>query len=412
MQRIYEPLLQEHFQNNKQMAFVCGPRQVGKTTLAQALARAVQKNQAGALYRSWDFPQDRVRIAGLSLEAALEGLILSPATHPLFILDEIHKFTDWKNYLKGLYDLYQGQMDILVTGSARLNIYRKGGDSLMGRYFLYRVHPITLGEGGARPLTLFQAPQIIGQDTLTHLLNFGGFPEPWGKGSGRFVNQWRHLRQQQLIYEDIRSLEAIQNLSQLELLATLLRYQAGQLVNYTNLASKVRVTVPTIQRWISVLEQVYYCYIITPWSQNISRSLLKDPKIYLWDWSAITDSGARYENLVASHLLKAVHFWTDSGLGVFGLHYIRTKDQKEVDFLVVKEGQPWMLVEVKASAKASLSKSLHEYKETLQCPFAFQLVFDLPSNQKSMDWISHNILEQGKAPAAIMPASSILSLLV
>lgn len=408
MERLYDSVVAEHFESNKQMAFMCGPRQVGKTTIARILQKKVDQS----IYRTWDAHDDRNRMLSSTYDPVLEGITLSPATHPLVIFDEIHKFPDWKNYLKGFYDTYQGQMDLLVTGSARLNIFRKGGDSLMGRYFLYRVHPLTLGEKGPRVLELFQSPKIVSKEEIDNLLHFGGFPEPLSKGNERFLNQWQHLRHQQLIYEDIRSLEAIQNLSQLEMLATLLQHQAGQLVNYTSLASKVRVSVPTIQRWISVLEQVYYCYVIRPWTQNISRSLIKEPKIYLWDWSLIKDTGALHENFVASHLLKAVHFWTDMGLGTFDLHYIRTKEKEEVDFLITKNSQPWMLFEVKTSSKASLGKPLQEFKKRLGCPFAFQLVFDLPANAESMDWLSFHMLSEKETPTVIIPAASILSMFV
>lgn len=408
MKRFYENIITDHFNHAKQMAFVCGPRQVGKTTIAKAL----MKNSEHSSYRNWDIPEDREKIVANSFKPLLEDLILSPTTHPLLILDEIHKYSDWKNYVKGLYDAYQEDMDILVTGSARLNIFKKGGDSLMGRYFLYRVHPISAGETAERPLVLFSNPTIIPNEKIQQLLDFGGFPEPFTKGENRFLNRWHHLRHQQLIYEDIRSLEAIQNLSQLDLLATILTNQAGQLVNYTNLASKVRVSVPTIQRWLSVLDQVYYCYLITPWSNNVMRSLLKEPKVYLWDWSLVSDMGQRHENFVANHLLKAIHFWTDIGLGVFDLRFIRTKDQEEVDFLLVKDGKPWMLVEVKSSSKASLSKSLQKYKENLNCPFAFQVVFDLPANEKSSDWLFKEVIESKKQDSAvIMPVASFLSLL-
>lgn len=413
MKRIYEPVLLEHFNNNKQMAFMCGPRQVGKTTIANAL----QKNSKEvSIYRTWDVPNDRIRFQS-GYEAILEGLSLSPATHPLLILDELHKSPDWKNYLKGLYDTYQGQMDILVTGSARLNIFKKGGDSLMGRYFLYRAHPLSIGEifNKRTPDTLFelfQSPQLIEKSTIDQLLHFGGFPEPWTKADDRFSNQWQLLRQQQLIYEDIRSLEAIENLVKLDLLATFLQYQVGQLVNYTALATKVQVSVPTIQRWIHVLEQVYYCYKIRPWSTNIPRSLIKEPRLYLWDWSLCKDIGARHENFVASHLLKAIHFWTDTGLGIFDLYFIRTKEQEEVDFLVTKDSQPWILVEVKTSSKTSLSKSLQTFQNTLNCPFAFQLVFDLPSNQKAADWLSQHILLNQSAPISIMPVGAFFSMLI
>ena len=408
MKRVYESIITEHFQSNKQMAFMCGPRQVGKTTIAKMFQKKVDQS----VYRSWDFPEDRLRILSLTYEPILEGITLSPATHPLVIIDEIHKFSEWKNYLKGLYDKYNGQIDLLVTGSARLNVFRKGGDSLMGRYLLYRVHPISVAEGPNRAFKLFQLPVIVSQEHINDLLHFGGFPEPFSKKSERFLNQWQNLRKQQLIYEDIRSLEAIQNLSQLELLSTILEHQVGQLVNYTSIATKVRVSVPTIQRWISVLEQVYYCYTVRPWSQNITRSLIKEPKIYLWDWSLNKDIGAKYKNFVANHLLKAIHFWTDTGLGIFELYFIRTKEKKEVDFLITKNNQPWILIEVKASSKASLSKSLQDFKEQLACPFAFQLVFDLPANQKALDWLIDNVLDLESAPAAIMPAASFLSMLV
>jgi predicted AAA+ superfamily ATPase len=174
----------------------------------------------------------------------------------------------------------------------------------------------------------------------------------------------------------------------------------------------VRVTVPTIQRWISVLEQVYYCYVIRPWTQNISRSLIKEPKIYLWDWSMCTDIGARHENFVASHLLKAVHFWTDVGLGVFDLHFIRTKEKEEVDFLVTKNAEPWILIEVKTSSNASLSKTLQEFQKHLGCPFAFQVVFDLPSNERVTDWLSHHVMQEKAAPPTLIPAASLLSMFV
>lgn len=409
MKRIYESVLIEHFQMNKQMAFVCGPRQVGKTTISQSI-REIKKD---SVYRNWDIPEDRIKIAASSYLPALEGLTLSPASHPLIIFDEIHKFSDWKNYLKGFYDSYAAQIDILVTGSARLNIYKKSGDSLMGRYLLYRVHPISLAEKSERTTALFQAPHIVTLEDIQRLLHFGGFPEPLHKANERFLNQWRNLRWQQLIYEDIRSLEAIQNLSQLELLATLLQHQSGQLVNYSALATKVKVSLPTIQRWISILEQVYFCFSLRPWSKNITRSLIKEPKIYLWDWSLIsTDKGSLHENFVASHLLKAVHFWTDVGLGLFELYFIRTKDQVEVDFLITKNSLPWILVEVKSSSKTSLSKALQHYKDILCCPFAFQLAFDFQGNQKSIDWLSAHVLAGKDAPACILPVGDFLSMLV
>ncbi len=409
MQRIYQSVIKGHFKDSSQMAFVCGPRQVGKTTIAKNLMKEVSYST----YKNWDVPTDRLEIIERSYESLLSKLVLSPTTNSLLVLDEIHKYVDWKNYVKGLYDLHKDDMNIIVTGSARLNIFKQSGDSLMGRYFLYRIHPISGAENTDRAFDLLVSPSIIPNEKINQLLEFGGFPEPYTKGNKRFLNKWHSLRHQQLIYEDIRSLEAIHNLSQLDLLATILMHQSGQLINYSNLATKVRVSVPTIQRWISVLEQVYYCYHISPWSKNVVRSLLKEPKIYLWDWSLIEDIGQRHENFIASHLLKAIHFWKDCGLGEFSLHFIRTKDQEEVDFLVTKNHEPWILVEVKSSHSAPLSKALQKHKETLKCPFAFQVVFDLEPSDKANNWLQKNVIEKGECDkAVIIPASSFVSILV
>jgi predicted AAA+ superfamily ATPase len=409
MKRCYENVVLNHFQDSKQMAFVCGPRQVGKTTIAKQLMHSSSQSS----YKNWDIPEDRLKITSPSYKSILEDLVLSPATHPLLILDEIHKYSDWKNYVKGLYDSYQNDMNILITGSARLNIFKKSGDSLMGRYFLYRIHPISAAETEERSLSLLSKPFHIPNEKINQLLEFGGFPEPFTKCNKQFLNKWQNLRHQQLIYEDIRSLEAILNISQLDLLATILTSYAGNLVNYTNLASKVRVSVPTIQRWISVLDQSYYCYFITPWSTNVPRSLLKEPKVYLWDWSLVKDMGQRCENFIASHLLKAIHFWSDTGLGHFDLRFIRTKDQEEVDFLVEKDHAPWMLIEVKSSSKTPLSKSLKKYKDELKCPIAFQVVFDLEGNDRMNDWLLSEIIEKGEHDRpVIIPVSSFLSMLV
>ena len=410
MKRLYENVLRDHFSQNRQAAFLSGPRQVGKTSIALNMARGWDISA----YRNWDNPSDQLRfIQGSDYSRLLEGLPISPTTYPLLILDEIHKFSDWKNYIKGLIDTVP-DLALLVTGSARLNIYKKGGDSLMGRYFHYRAHPFSIQElvlGGERNFELLQSPSKVDAELVSNLLRFGGFPEPYLRQDQRFYVRWQNMRFQQLVNEDIRSIEAIQNLSSLELLATLLRYQSGQLVNYTNLATKVRVSVPTIQRWINVLEQVYYCFMLRPWHRNIARSLIKEPKVFLYDWSLIEDKGAKLENFVASHLLKAVHYWTDLGLGVFDLYFIRTKDQKEVDFLVTRNDAPWFLCEVKASQSASISKHLIEMQQMLKCPHAFQVVFDMPQNQRITDWLSLGFFKDVPAEAGIIPVESLLSML-
>lgn len=377
MDRIYQALISDHLAQYDQMAFVTGPRQVGKTTISTSIC----ENTEFCKYVNWDKSKDRTLIlsaseqlvSGLPYEAVLEN-------KPLIVFDEIHKYKDWKNYLKGFIDEYKTKLNIIVTGSAKLNIIRRGGDSLMGRYFIYRVHPLSVRELLATTLVNCELrnPQKLEDEHFEALFTFGGFPEPYSKHTMQFYNRWQSLRQEQMLNEDIKNSEQIQDLAQMEVLAELLKHQATKTVKYSELAKKVRVADTTIRRWISILRSYYFCFQIKPWTKNISRSLLKEPKIYLWDWSIIKDMGARIENFVASHLLKSVHYWTDMGLGKYELYFIRDKDKREVDFLMTKDNKPWILVEVKKSASERLSKNLIYFQEQTQAPFAFQVVFDLP----------------------------------
>ena len=205
------------------------------------------------------------------------------------------------------------------------------------------------------------------------MYDFGGFPEPFLKRKKRFLVKWSHLRTQQLFQEDIRSIAHIQEIAKMEVLAEIISSQIGQLLNRSSLSKKVKVTLPTISRWIHTLEKFYYCFTIQPWFKNVSRSLIKEPKIYLWDWSYIYDPGMRFENFVASHLIKSVDLWSDMGFGRFRLYFLRNKDKKEVDFLVTREDKPWFLVETKNSNNRALSKSLNYFYNEIQAHFGFQV---------------------------------------
>ena len=402
MRRIYQEVLKRHLSQYRQMVFLMGPRQAGKTTLSLDAAT----EGATHFYFNWDNPSERlVFLEGVEAIAKQAGLQEITSDKPILVFDEIHKFGKWKNFLKGFFDLYEKKTRIIVTGSSRLNVYKKGGDSLMGRYFYYRVHPLSVAE--------IVSPEWIEEEIRSHpkpitdadwaaLLEHGGFPEPFIQRSAVFSRRWKNIRKGQLFREDIRDGTRIQELAQLELLAELLRTLAAQAMDYHHLAQKVGVAVDTIRRWIEVLKSFYYCFSIQPWSKNISRSLLKEPKLYLWDWSLIENEGHRLENLVASHLLKAVHFWTDQGLGDFGLYYLRTKDQHEVDFLVTKDKKPWFLVEVKTKAKG-LASSLYRFQKETSAPHAFQVAFDLPFVQK-------NCFEE-RGPI-LVPARTFLSQLI
>lgn len=367
--------LARHYRDNRQMLFLSGPRQVGKTTIARALI----DDSAAGRYFNWDNQAHREVILrgpeAVAAELALDRLLPAP---PLCALDELHKYRHWRDFLKGFFDQYEDRCRVLVAGSAALEAFRRGGDSLMGRYFPYTLHPVSVAEcaGGQASGLINREPAPIDDDQWDALWRFGGFPEPFLKANQRFYNRWRGLRTEQLLREDLRDLTRIQELGQVETLAELLRNQVGQLTSYSYLAKNVRVSVDTVRRWITTLESLYYCFAVRPWHKNVARALRKEPKYYLWDWSQLDDPGARAENWVACALLKAVHWWTETGQGDFALHFIRDKQKREVDFLVSRDRQPWLLVEVKSNENKGLSDSLIYFQHQTGAPHAFQVAMN------------------------------------
>ncbi len=402
MKRVYELAALEHFKHNRQMLFLTGPRQVGKTTTSENL-----RSHFAESYRlNWDNPAERLLILEGPARLAKEMSVAKLRTQkPLLILDELHKYEHWKDFLKGFFDSYP-DIHTLVTGSASLNFLRHSGDSLMGRYFNSRIHPLSVAELTGSPLreTLTNKnPQKLPDEQWDNLMRFGGFPEPFLRSSDRFYNQWKIVREQQLFHEDLRDLTRISNYSRIQTLAELLKHQAGQLSSYTSFANKVGVSIDTIKKHIDILNNFFYCFSIKPWSQNISRSLLKEPKYYLWDWSLVPDAGQRFENFVASHLLKATHFWTDQGFGQFDLYFLRDKEQREVDFLITQNQKPWILVEAKTSENAGLSESLYYFQKLTKAEHAFQVVYHMP-------FIERDCFELNTP--TIVPARTLLAQLI
>jgi hypothetical protein len=403
MRRLYEQILTEHFREERKMCFLMGPRQVGKTTTS----RLVGEPRGRSLYLDWDnFDHQRLITAGPGRLAEELRLDLLAEDRPLLILDEIHKYPRWRSLVKGLFDTYGEATDVLVTGSARLSAFHPTGDSLMGRYFSYRMHPLSVAElirpevgepPGERP------PAAIDADTFEALERFGGFPEPLSRADQRFALRWRRLRHQQLFREELRDLTRVQELGKVQTLAQLVVQQAGQLVTYSSLANALDASIDSVKRWLSILESLYFHFPVRPWFRNVARSLRKEPKFYLWDWSLIDDPGRRFENMVASALLKAVHLWTDHGLGEFGLHFLRDKEKREVDFLVSRDGRPWLLVEAKLSGRAGLSPSLLHFQRQLEADTALQSARDLPHVERSCF---------GLARPTVVPARTLLSQLV
>ena len=371
MKRKYEHLLKDHFSHSNQMAFIAGPRQVGKST--SCLAFAEQPH-----YFNWD-SEDHRRVILNGPAAVVDSI--GATTSRTVVFDELHKYPEWKNFLKGFYDTFVlKRFHVVVTGSSRLDLYRKGADSLMGRYFMYRMHPLSVGEitNTKMPAEEISSPHPMSKEKFAALLKFGGFPEPYLKNNTRFYNRWRSTRLKLLFREDLRETTRLLEVGQVEILAELLRYQAGQLVSYASLARKVRASEDSIRRWISVLASLYFCFQIRPWSKNISRSILKNPKIYLTDWSLVDDPGARHENFVACHLQKAVNWWQDLGYGTYDLYYLRTKDKREIDFLVARNEKPWFIVEVKSASHKRVSKNLEFFQARTNASHAFEVVMDKP----------------------------------
>ena len=314
----------------------------------------LKKRGTGA-YFNWDETEFRrvwTKHPGELIPKPMNGAI------PLVVLDEIHKAKLWKRTLKGLFDTIENPTDILVTGSARLNVNKKGSDSLLGRYFHFRLHPFSLHEmvlaGTRSPDSLFvelrdraMTPKKEWSESFAALMRFGGFPDPLFSQDEKKARLWRRGRMEKVIREDLRDLSRIPELSRIEMLASLLPEKVGSLFSIASLRENLEVNHETVKRWVVFLQELYYLFEIKPFQGAVSRSLKKEGKAYLWDFSEVKEMPARFENLVASHLLKACHFWTDSGEGEFSLHFIRNKEKQEIDFLVSKDGKPWMAVETK-----------------------------------------------------------------
>ena len=350
------------------MVFISGPRQVGKTTLSMQVGDDFFENNYE--YLNWDNRQDRKRI--------LDGMF--QADKKMRIFDEIHKYKNWKGYLKGEYDKNKKAFSILVTGSARLDIYRKGGDSLLGRYHSYRLHPLSLREllGMDIKYTLFKGLIFLEEgkkqkEIFEKLFVFGGFPEIFIKQNERDLRRWHNERVDRLIKEDIRDIENLRDISALQILVELLPKKVGSLFSLNSLCEDLKVTHKTISAWTEILEKFYYHFRIYPFQSTVIKSLRKEPKLYLWDWSEIADESARFENMIASHLLKFCGFLYDVEGYKAQLYYIRSVDQREVDFLVAIDGKPWFCVEVKLSDRG-IAPSLKYFKEKLNIPFAYQVI--------------------------------------
>ena len=328
----------------KKIVFLAGPRQAGKTWLAKKIAEEFER----PVYLNFDQLEDRAIIKTQSWLKSTD----------LVILDELHKMKNWKNYLKGLFDTKPEHLKILVTGSARLEIFRQVGDSLAGRYYLHHLLPLS-------PAELQQVHEPVDID---HLIQRSGFPEPYLASSETEAARWRMQYTDSLIRTDVLDFDNIHNLKAMQTVFELLRTKVGSPISYQSIAIDVGISPNTVRKYIAILEALYIIFKVSPYSRNIARSLLKEPKIYFFDIGLVKgDEGIKFENLVANCLLKHVYAKRDYAAEYYELKCIKTKEKKEVDFALVKEDSIIELIEVK-HADPQPSKSLLDYAEKYAVP--------------------------------------------
>jgi len=374
MERIYYKNIWAEFDNEKAMVLISGARQAGKTTLAKYIA----SKETVSLYFNYDVPANKAKI--LTYPAFFEEVDRKKGEKPLIILDEIHKYKEWKNYLKGIYDGYSDGFRFLVTGSGRLDLSRKRGDSLAGRYFHFHLFPFTVGEMFTSSphqvdsglLAEIPDENRIAREAWENMFQVSGFPEPFLKGTKLMYRRWTQSYHSQVIRDDIRDEFAVRQIDTMEALYVLLTNCVGSPFAAANQARALKISHNTVFSWITVFERFFLVFKLRPYSKRIARSLVKEPKIYFYDYCKVEDEGLRFENMVAVELSRAVTLWTDFGFGEYGLWYLRNKDKEEVDFLVTEYGNPLFMVEAKLSDTA-ISSNLIKFQNALQIP-AIQLV--------------------------------------
>lgn len=359
---------------DKKILLISGPRQSGKTVLAKSLGSSFA-------YLNYDEASHRKELLRKSWNRKVEYVIF----------DELHKHKNWKRWLKGIYDTEGIPPGMVVTGSAKMDSYRKVGDSLAGRFFQFRLHPLDLKE------LSHQSKVESLEKELNKLMKFGGFPEPFLAQSKRFYGRWKSTHLDIILKQDLLSLENIKSILSLETLVELLRDRVGSPISYTSLAEDLQCSPKTVKHWLDLLESAYIVFKLTPWTKNVSRSLKKSPKYYFYDIGQVPDKGIRFENLVACALLKEVQFRQDVLGEQWRLHYLKNKEQKEVDFFIAKEKEAVCMVEAKLS-KDEPSPALNLFSNYFPKAKKIQLVHSLEKEKsfpsgieilRACDWLAH-----------------------
>jgi len=351
MRRYFEEPIKKDLK--EKIVLLSGPRQVGKTTLSKQLLSPF-------VYLNYDAAPDRAMLKGGEWDKSAA----------LVVLDELHKMKGWKSWIKGIFDTHGVPPALLVTGSARLDLVRKGGDSLAGRFFPYRLHPLTVRE-------IREYSDGNPKEALDRILRLGGFPEPFLKDDVDEARRWRRTHIDTIVRGDLLDLESVRDIKSVEILVELIRTRVGSRTSYASLAEDLQVSAHTIKRWLGILESLGLVFSVKPYHRSVARSLLKDPKYYLYDTGAVEgDMGARLENAVAGALLRELQLIEDTRGHRTALHYLRDKEKNEVDFLAVIDGRPVLMAEVKASDD-SFAPSLFRFKRSVSGAKAVQIVHGL-----------------------------------
>lgn len=338
----------------KKIILLTGPRQTGKTTLSKMLQNDFD-------YLNFDNSEDRLGLLEKSWDRSKN----------LIIFDELHKLKNWKSWLKGVYDTEGIPPAIIVTGSAKLDTYRKVGDSMAGRFFQFRLHPFDLKE-----IHALLKPESL-KDELEKLLSFGGFPEPFMNATSRYYNRWKRSHLDIILKQDLIDLENVQQITQIETLIQLLRRRVGSPISYSSLARDLQCSDKTVKHWLTILENMYVLFRVSPFHKNIARSILKTPKFYFYDIGQVMgDTGAKLENAVACALQKEIHFQEDCYGHRKNLYYLKNKDGREIDFFITSDDSPALMVEVKLSDE-NLSPNFHFFKKYFQNAKMVQVVKEL-----------------------------------
>jgi len=375
MKRLLYENIWENLSAYKQMIFIAGPGQSGKTTFTQMIA----ENFTNSVYFNWDIIENKNQL--IKNPFFYENVNRKDASIPLVIFDELHKYSNWKNYIKGVYDRDKKNYKFIVSGSGRLDIYQRSGDSLAGRYLLFYLWPFTLAELANNNLKFneFMKNPLVIPDTShkirqiwDNLAMFSGFPDPFLNGSEQFYRLWSQTYKKQLLREDIRDLASLRSSDNVEILFSILPSKISSPLSLASLARDLQVSFDSIKKWLEIFERFFMVFRISPWTMKISRAITKEKKVYLYDYGGLESPSAKFENMVALELWRAVANWNNLGFGNFTLHYVRNREKEEVDFLLANNNSPVLLIETKLSDETP-AKSLRKFQNILNVP-AIQLI--------------------------------------